>query len=64
MAATATWNAIGSLSNAKELLLDLMFPLLPMLSYDMGRDLKMEFLQLWAMMAMVAAMVLRGRRSG
>jgi hypothetical protein len=35
-----------------------------MLSDDMGRDLKMEFLQLWAMMAMVVAMVLMGRRLG
>ncbi len=63
-AATAKWNAIGGLSNAKELLLDLAFPLLPMLSCDMGRDLKTEFLQLWVAMAMVAAMVLMGRRSG
>jgi hypothetical protein len=46
------------------LLLDLAFPLLLMLSYDMGRDLKTEFLQLWAVMVMAAAMVLMGRRSG
>jgi hypothetical protein len=39
-AAAAAWNAIGGLSNAKELLLNLMFPLLPMLSYDVERDLK------------------------
>ncbi len=63
-AATTAWNAIGGLSNAKELLLDLTFPLLPMLSYDGGRDLKTEFIQLWATMAMVAAMVLMGRRLG
>ncbi len=59
-AATATWNAIGGLSDAKELLLDL----LPMLSNNMGRDLKTEFVQLWATMAMMAAMVLMGRRLG
>jgi hypothetical protein len=62
--AAATWNAIGGLSNAKELLLNLVLPLLLMLSYDLGRALKMEFLQLWAVMAMAAAMVLMGRRSG
>ncbi len=61
--AAAMWNAIGGLSNAKELLLDLAVPLLLMLSYDVGRDLKTEFLQLWAAMAMMAAMVLMGRRS-
>jgi hypothetical protein len=44
--AAATWNAIGGFSNAKELLLDHTFPLLLMLSYDVGRDLKTEFLQL------------------
>jgi hypothetical protein len=59
-AATAAWNAIDSLSNAKELLLDL----LPMLSNNVGRDLKTEFVQLWATMAMMAAMVLMGRRLG
>jgi hypothetical protein len=63
-AATAVWNAIGGLSDAKELLVDLTFPLLPILFYDMGRDLKTEFLQLWATMAMVARMVLMGRRLG
>jgi hypothetical protein len=63
-AATAVWNTIRFLSNAKESLLDLTFHLLLMLSYDVGRDLKMEFLQLWATMAMVAAMVLMGRRLG
>jgi hypothetical protein len=62
--AAVTWNAIGGLSNAKELLLDLVFPLLLMLSYNVGRDLNTEFLQLWAAMAMAAAMVLMGRRSG
>ncbi len=62
--AAATWNAISGLSNAKELLLDLALPLLLMLSYDVGRDLKTEFLQLWAAMAMAAAMVLMGRRLG
>ncbi len=64
MTAAATRNAIGDLSNAKKLLLDLTFPLLLMLSYDAERDLKTEFLQLWAMMAIAAAMVLMGRRSG
>jgi hypothetical protein len=62
--AAATWNVIGGLSNAKELLLNLAFPLLLMLSYDVGRDLKVEFLQLWAAMAMAVAIVLMGRRSG
>ncbi len=64
MTAAATWNVIGGLSNAKELLLNLAFPLLLMLSYDVGRDLKVEFLQLWAAMAMAVAIVLMGRRSG
>jgi hypothetical protein len=41
-----------------------MSPLLPMLSYDVGKDLKMEFLQLWATIARVAVMVLMGRRLG
>ncbi len=63
-AATATWNAIGGLSDAKESLLDLTFPLQTMLSYDMGRDLKTEFLQLWVTMVMVAGMVLMERRLG
>jgi hypothetical protein len=35
-----------------------------MLSWDVGRDLKTEFLQLWVAMAMAAAMVQMGRRSG
>ncbi len=52
------------LQSLKELLLNLTFILLPMLSYDVGRDLKTEFLQLWGMMAMVVATVLMGRRSG
>jgi hypothetical protein len=64
VAAAATLNGIGDLSNTKELLLNLAFPLLLMLSYNMGRNLKTEFLQLWAAMAMAAAMVLMGRRSG
>jgi hypothetical protein len=37
---------------------------MPMLSYDMERDLKMEFLQLRVTMAMVVAIVLMGRRLG
>ncbi len=51
------------MSVTEELLLDLTFLLLLMLSYNMGKDLKMEFIQLWAAMAVAAAMVLMGRRS-
>jgi hypothetical protein len=52
------------MSVTEELLLHLAFPPLLMLSYNVGKDLKMEFLQLWVAMAMAAAMVLTGRRSG
>jgi hypothetical protein len=46
------------------LLLDLAYPLLLMLSCDVERDLKTEFLQLWAAMAMVVVILLVGRRPG
>jgi hypothetical protein len=48
----------------EDLLLDLAFLPLLMLSYNMGKDLKMEFIQLWAAMVVAAVMVLMGRRSG
>jgi hypothetical protein len=52
------------MSVMEELLLNLAFLPLLMLSYDMGKDLKMEFIQRWAAMAVAAVMVLMGRRSG
>jgi hypothetical protein len=51
-------------SVTEELLLNLTFLPLLMLSYDMGKDLKTEFIQLWVAMVMAVAMVLMGRRLG
>jgi hypothetical protein len=47
----------------EESLLNLAFHPMLMLSYDMGKDLKTDFIQLWAAMAVAAAMVFMGRRS-
>jgi hypothetical protein len=43
----------------EESLLNLAFLLLLIRSYDLGKDLKMEFIQLWVAMEMAAAMVFK-----
>jgi hypothetical protein len=52
------------MSVMEESLINLAFLPLLMLSYDMGKDLKTKFIQLWVAMAMAVAMVLMRRRLG